>query len=198
MNSHAMNPVQRLPGLQRGASLLMVMIILVVVSLLGLAGVQIAAMGERSARNDRDQQIAWQSAEAALIDAEFDIYGPVSSSRRAVFGAAPNLSQFQVDCGENTAAGLCALVATGKPAWLTVNFNSNKAAEFGQFTGRTFSAGGAGIKPAARPRYVTEAIRDPSDRDMGSTSPTYIYRVTAMGFGPRKEIQAVVQMLYRV
>ncbi|MBC7719609.1 MAG: hypothetical protein H7Z77_07440, partial [Chitinophagaceae bacterium] len=49
---------------QQGASLIMVLIVLTVVSLLGVAGIQISMMSERGARNDRDQQIAWQAAEA--------------------------------------------------------------------------------------------------------------------------------------
>ena len=52
---------------EAGASLIMVMLILVVVSLLGVGGAQIALMSERGARNDRDQLVAWQAAEAALI-----------------------------------------------------------------------------------------------------------------------------------
>lgn len=186
---------------QQGLSLLMVMMVLVIVSLLGVAGIQIASMAERSARNDRDMQVAWQSAEAALVDAEFDIYGPVSSSRRTLFGATPDLSNFVVGCGASgNASGLCAMVDSGKPVWMTVDFvgASAKAAEFGQFTSRAFSAGGVGVKPAVKPRYVIEPIRDPADRDLGSATPKYIYRVTAMGVGPREDIQAVVQMLYRI
>ena len=202
MSGHAMNHMRSSSKLQQGASLMMVMIIMVVVSLLGVAGIHIASMAERGARNDRDLQLAWQSAEAALVDAEFDIYGPVSSARRAVFGATPDLVQFRDGCGDSASAtGLCSLVAAGKPAWLTVDFTEGgvgaKTAEFGQFTSRAFSAGGAGVKPASKPRYVVEPIRDPGDRDLGSASPKFIYRVTAMGFGPRMDIQAVVQMLYR-
>ena len=39
---------------ESGITLIMVMIILIVVSLLGVGGAQIALMSERSARNDRD------------------------------------------------------------------------------------------------------------------------------------------------
>ena len=35
-----------------------------------------AMLGERSTRNERDYQVAWQAAEAALMDAQFDIRGP--------------------------------------------------------------------------------------------------------------------------
>jgi type IV pilus assembly protein PilX len=195
-----MHTLHRSGAAQRGSSLLIVMVVLIIVSLLGLAGIQVSMMAERSSRNDRDQQIAWQSAEAALIDAEFDLFGPVPSSRRTVFGPSPDMSKFEPDCGgASSSTGLCALVSTGKPAWLTVDLAAgSRAAEFGQFTGRDFAAGGPGIKPAAKPRYVMEPIRDPADRDLGSSSPKYIYRVTAMGFGPRPDIQAVVQMIYRL
>ena len=72
----------------RGVSLIVVLLILVVVSILGVSGIQLAMMGERGTRNDRDQQIAWQAAEAALMDAEFDIEGlPASSTtkRNSIF-----------------------------------------------------------------------------------------------------------------
>jgi Tfp pilus assembly protein PilX len=57
------------------------LLLLVIVSILGVGAAQIATMGERSARNDRDMQVAWQSAEAALMDAEFDIHGPGTASQ---------------------------------------------------------------------------------------------------------------------
>ncbi len=187
---------------QGGVSLVVVLIILAVVSLLGVAAIQIAGMSVRSARNDRDQQIAWQSAEAALVDAEFDLFGPGPSKRRDVFGDMPDLTAFMEGCGTTgKSVGLCHAAGVGRPAWMTVDFEATGAgaptAQFGAFTDRTFQAGGAGIQPARAPRYVIEAIRDPNDRDLSSTQPKYIYRITAMGFGPRVDIQAVLQILYR-
>jgi type IV pilus assembly protein PilX len=189
---------------QRGASLIVVMMVLTVVSLLGIAGIQIATMSERGARNDRDMQIAWQAAEAALIDAEFDIYGPgepVNANRRAIFKNSNDISSFVAGCGDTgVSVGLCTLVDTGKPAWLTVDFtntsSSARTAVFGQFTNRSFASGSLGIQPSKPPRYIIEPIPDP-DRDQSSGVTTYIYRVTAMGFGPRDDIQAVLQMIYR-
>jgi type IV pilus assembly protein PilX len=196
-------PPQPVPGVQRGFSLMIVLIILTVVSMLGLAGIGIATMSERGARNDRDQQIAWQAAEAALIDAEQDLYGPGASTRRALFGATPDLDAFVPGCGTtSTNRGLCSGVAAGLPAWMTVDFSDDSdtapTAAFGQFTARTFQAGGPGVQPEKPPRYVIEVMRDPGDRDVTTIHPHYIYRVTAMGFGPRADIQAVVQMLYRI
>lgn len=191
--------------LQSGASLIVVMLILVVVSILGVSGIQIAMMGERGTRNDRDQQVAWQAAEAALIDAEFDIEGlPAASTtkRNPIFKSEnTDIAKFEADCGTSgQSRGLCALNATGKPAWLTVNFmttgNAAPSVQFGTFTGRAFPSGSQGVQPSRPPRYVIEPIPDPLV-SRTNPKPRYVYRVTAMGFGPNPESQAVVQMIYR-
>ena len=197
------HPVPGAKRSQQGASLIIVLIVLTIVSLLGVAGIQVSMMSERGARNDRDMQLAWQSAEAGLVDAEFDLFGTTGlvSTRSATFKPAINLTLFADGCGIGTNAGLCSLVSSGKPAWLTVPFtvtgSAAQSAFYGQFTGRSFAAGALGIQPAAIPRYVIEAIRDPGDRDTGSLDGQYVYRVTAMGFGPRTDVQAVLQMIYR-
>ena len=182
---------------QRGASLIMVMLILVVVSLLGVGGAQIAIMSERGARNDRDQQVAWQAAEAALIDAEIDMIDPTLA--RSVLFNGKTQSAFVAGCGTSgTSVGLCDLTVAGKPAWLTADFTATGSAattQFGAFTGRFFAAGGVGIQPAKAPRYIFELVPDPIG---DKADPSYLYRVTAMGFGPRADIQAVLQMLYRI
>lgn len=193
----------------RGVSLIVVLLILVVVSILGVSGIQVAMMGERGTRNDRDQQIAWQAAEAALIDAEFDIEGlPASSTtkRNAIFKRSePQFDKFISDCGNNgQEQGLCMLNTgpTDKPAWLKVDFTQNgttaRTVQFGTFTGRDFPSGSKGVQPARPPRYVIEQIPDPQFASTKNiTQQRYLYRVTAMGFGPNAETQAVVQMIYR-
>lgn len=197
------NRCHRLLGVRRrrGMSLIIVLLILVVVSLLGIGGIQVSMMGERSARNDRDSQIAWQSAEVALLDAEFDMHGSLGAAPgRAIFDGS-NTTIFTSGCGTSgNGAGLCAAVTTGKPAWLTARFtdtsSSSNTIAFGTFTGQAFPHGSAGVQPARVPRYIIEPVID----QVGSKVPgeqTLAYRVTAMGFGPRDDIQAVVQMLYR-
>lgn len=204
---------------QRGVSLIVVLLILVIVSILGAGGAQIAMMAERGARNDRDMQVAWQAAESALIDAEFDIHGIsniVSSMRqKKVFANMSDENAFVLGCGNDTPSptsnkGLCRLDdnSTATPAWLTVDFtvtgNGAKSVAFGDFTGREFAASSSGtligVQPAQAPRYIIEAIVDPwIDRDQKYQKPSfqYVYRVTAMGFGPRPDIRAVSQIIYR-
>jgi type IV pilus assembly protein PilX len=188
------------PRIQGGASLIVVMMILVIVSLLGVAGAQIALMSERGARNDRDQQLAWQSAEVALLDAEIEMID-ATTARHSLFDGRDTTS-FIPGCGTSgLSIGLCAAVQSGKPAWLTADFMSVEStaptAEFGQFTHRPFAAGGKGVQPEKKPRYVIELLPDPSGDKSSKSPPTYLYRVTAMGFGPRADTQAVLQMIYR-
>jgi len=180
---------------QAGASLIMVLMILVVVSLLGVGGAQIALMSERGARNDRDMQIAWQAAEAALLDAELDM-----TVNRAVIFDGKNQSQFSAGCGTSGQfIGLCTATSATKPAWLTVDFtatgNGAPTTEFGSYTSRGFASGATGIQPAKAPRYIVELVPDPVG---DKSNPSFLYRVTSMGFGPRDDIQGVLQMIYRI
>lgn len=196
----------RNPQRQAGVSLIVVLLILVIVSILGVAGIQLAMMGERGTRNDRDMQLAWQAAEAALMDAEFDIEGLPAASpakRNAIFAPGhTDIARFTQGCGTSGhSIGLCALnEGDAKPAWLAVDFtaagHAGPAAEFGEFTGRVFASGAMGIQPARAPRYVIEPIPDPLTSRTRAQG-RYVYRITAMGFGPNEETQAVMQSIYR-
>jgi type IV pilus assembly protein PilX len=176
--------------------------VLGILSLLGVAATQMTLLTERSSRYDRDYQIAYQAAEAALLDAEFDIRGPNSSgSNRVSNFTATGLLGFTDGCGTGTDRGLCMPVASGKPVWYTVDFldtaaSTAKSVGFGDFTGRTIDTGTTGIRPARVPRYIVEAIPDRSPGSSASVQ-RYIYRVTAMGFGPRDDSQAVLQMFFK-
>jgi type IV pilus assembly protein PilX len=58
------------PRPQRGAILVISLILLLVMTVLGLAAMQVTRMEERMAGNQRDVNIAFQGAEAGLRDAE--------------------------------------------------------------------------------------------------------------------------------
>lgn len=190
-----------------GFSLITTLILLVVVTILGIGASQMVLLSERSTRFDRDQQIAFQAAEAALLDAEFDIRGPNTGvgNRMTLFTGTDlgNVSFSDGCAGSGASTGLCtgALVAN-KPVWYAVDFTDNTAtarsAEFGQFTDRTFSTGTSGIRPERLPRYIVETLPDqtPGQQASGGNKKV-LYRVTAMGFGPRIDTQAVVQMIFR-
>lgn len=195
---HARNTPRR----NAGASLIVILMILVVVSILGISGAQISMMAEHGARNDRDTQVAWQAAEAGLVDAEYDIRS--GSRSAAIFTVDNNSNKIDVNnfvsgCGDTgDQLGLCSLPTdpASKPPWLAVPLTGGKAVEFGRFTSRTFPAG-TGAESARKPRYIIEAIPDAGYRDTSASARPYVYRVTALGYGPRDDIQAVVQMIFR-
>ena len=201
---HGRNPTRLRAG---GFSLITTLILLVVVTILGIGASQMVLLSERSTRFDRDQQIAFQAAEAALLDAEFDIRGPNTKlgNRMALFTGteAGNISFIDACAGSGASTGLCTGALVGnKPVWYAVDFADNTATarstEFGQFTDRTFSTGNSGIRPERLPRYIVEVLPDntPGQQASGGNKKV-LYRVTAMGFGPRIDTQAVVQMIFR-
>lgn len=200
---------------QRGMALVVVLMLLVIVSLLGVAAMQITRLAERSARNDRDMQVAWQSAEAALLDAETDINGGAGKTKEKGQGRGDFFRSTQIryinGCGSKQDGelliGLCETNITGKPAWLSVDFEDDsgnaRTVALGTYTQRHFAAGSSaasfvGVQPSRQPRYVIEPITDPLlCTDLSKICGDKVYRITSMGFGPRPDIQAVIQGIYR-
>lgn len=188
-------------AVQGGFSLITTMILLAVVTVLGVAASQLVLMAERSSRFDRDAQIAFQAAEAALVDAELDIQGPnTSASTRVALFEPKNKVNFAPGCATTGVnRGMCLQADAGKkPVWYQVDFTDEsanaKTAKFGEFTGRTFNVGTTGIRPGMAPRYIVEVIPDLR----ATASPNdVLYRITAMGFGPRKETQVVLQAVFK-
>ncbi|MEO6353473.1 MAG: PilX N-terminal domain-containing pilus assembly protein [Burkholderiaceae bacterium] len=192
---------------QQGASLVVSLLMLVAVLLLGISAAQIALQGEKSSRNDRDRQIAFQAAEAALMDAEMDIEKSpdMGKSRSALFSENPVMANFAAGCGageSNNNLGLCATASPGaQPVWLLVDFtdadsSTTKTVSFGKFTGQVLQTG-KGSLPSKPPRYIIEAINYRAAGEEASVQSTFFYRITAMGFGTRETTQAVLQSFYR-
>ena len=191
----------------RGVALLTVVIMLLVITLLALAGSRLALDGKRAARNQRDYEIAYMAAEAALRDAELDIQGASGTSNRSqIFSPESSQGFIAGDCNTGTAPtspyqGLCDTFAnTGEPIWNTIDWTTsigNKTVEYGTFTGRSFATG-SGLTPSRRPRYLIELLRDNAIGSDASGPSRYMYRITAVGFGPNDTTRAMVQSTYRL
>ena len=192
---------------QQGASLIVSLLMLIVVSLLGISGAQIALQGEKASRNDRDRQIAFQAAEAALLDAELDIeHSPDAAKSRSQLFAKNSAQGFPGEAGchagvANVQLGLCQRAYDGAPpVWQTVNFlddglTSTNSVPYGRFTGQIFATG-KGSLPAKVPRYVIE-LMSYNKQGESADEPSYFYRITAIGFGAREVTQVVLQTFYR-
>lgn len=205
------------PRAQQGMSLVLALSMLLIVMLLQLSAAHVVLQNEKAARNDRDRQLAFQSAEAALLDAEADIsQAPgAAGSRSAVFASASGAETFVQGCGagiDNPLLGLCRnMGASAPPAWQTADFMNDdpsaaKTVPYGRFTGHVLQASdqrpphgassGAPL-PARLPRYIIEALAynkpgEAADADRQA----YFYRVTAMGFGMRDSTRVILQTVY--
>ena len=212
--SSVLNRRLEVPGYwsrQRGASLVVSLLMLVAVLLLGISAAQIALQGEKASRGDRDRQVAFQAAEAALMDAEMDIESsPASNSRSVIFKETKTVrTAFIVECGAETtnqSFGLCEVSQEGQtPVWLKVDFSvtgsSAKSVPYGHFTGQ-FMQTGTGSTPARLPRYIIEimnykvAASDPTIPS-NHAPPADYFRITAIGFGMKDSTQVVLQSYYR-
>ena len=66
---------------QSGISLVVVLILLIAISILGIAVLRSSAMQERMSANQRDRSLAFQGAESAMRYAQEDVLGVVSANR---------------------------------------------------------------------------------------------------------------------
>lgn len=191
-----------------GIALITAVIMLLVITLLALGGARLALDTKRSTRNQRDFEIAYQAAEAALYDAEIDIQGAVAAkSRSSIFAPDKPVGFLAGGCNTGTAApspylGLCdTFSGTGEPIWNTIDWTAatgNSTVEYGTFTGRQYPTG-SGLTPARKPRYLIELLPDSSNGGSASNDAAkrYLYRITAIGFGPNDTTRAMVQSIYR-
>lgn len=197
---------------QRGSVLIVSLGILAVLTLIGLSGANTTTLEERMAGNFRDQRVAFESAEAVLVDAERWVEDndllPITGS------ACIGTECFDASCS----AGLCfsgTLANTfnlcnhedpSVPVWdrdnpLDVWNDATKhrqAAASAQLQG---SQGGG--------RYVVEFMcflrldpAAPISAELHGSSAFFrdyaeVYRITAMGFGATPNARSLVQSTYR-
>ena len=190
-----------------GATLVYVLCLLVIILLLGISAAQMALQGEKAARGERDRQIAFQAAEEALVDAQNDIEGLPGAPGRSSLFAPGSAAGFADGCGEGGALGLCLPAAPDVPAlWLSTDLDGadagSRAVPYGQFTGAVMQTG-QGFLPSRRPRYLIELLpfHPPGAQATaaagGMATESYVYRITAIGFGTQESTQVVLQSYYR-
>jgi type IV pilus assembly protein PilX len=201
---------------QQGVSLVVALLMLIAVLMLGISAAQMALQGEKASRNDRDRQIAFQAAEAALKDAELDIQNSPDAglSRSNGFLEKPgNDASVRLDfadgCGageSNLSLGLCAPAVTGGiPVWQTVDLldddsTTTKSVPYGKYTGQTMQTG-KGFLPGKPSRYIVEILNFNQAGQLASAEnpgggTQYLYRITAIGFGARDTTKVVLQSYY--
>ncbi len=164
---------------QRGTALIVSLLILIVLTILGVAAMSTTTMEEKMAGNSRRIDLAFQSAESALRDAQIDL-------------TKNNLTAFDSTCTN----GLCLPSTTGTPVWDTVNWSTN-ARIYGAYTGAAAIPGG----PA--PVYIIEKMppmvtpgNNLGQKDYNSL-PSQVYRITARATGPGGVAVVELQSVYK-
>lgn len=202
-------PVQRRAT---GFALITALVMLLVITILAIGGARLAIDSKRMSRNQRDTDIAFQAAEAALRDAEYDIQnasagnGAATNSRSAIFDPTKTTGFPGSGCntgGPGTTTpyqGLCQPAPDGTTGvWNTVSWSTSGTVQtvgFGDFTGRNFPTG-TGLLPAQKPRYIIEVLPDRTIGGNVQGPASFLYRITAVGWGPNKGAQVMLQSIYR-
>ena len=178
MQAYQAIPAAGRPQRQRGATLVVALIILVVLTLLGVTAMQGATMQERMAGNVRDVNVAFQAAEAALRDGEDFLSNTVV------------LPPFN---GNN---GLYEAPDIGDPRpWEAAGFNWDS-------DGRAYS-GNEDFGGARVPTYVIEELQvspqsEGGDIGLGLPTPAErLYRVTARGVGGNPNTIVILQTVFK-
>ncbi|AEG69932.1 pilus assembly PilX family protein [Ralstonia solanacearum] len=202
-----------------GFALITALIMLLVITILALGGARLALDSKRISRNQRDNSIAFQAAEAALRDAERDIEnaGNAPTSRSSQFTRINGNLNFPgsgcltggPESAPNTRfRGLCTTTDETNPIWNNVSWKDSGANSqtvgYGDFTGQSFPIG-QGVLPSQPPRYIIEALVDKTmGGDAGYTGGAansdgtpYIFRITAVGWGPYGSAPVMLQSYYR-
>jgi type IV pilus assembly protein PilX len=167
----------RLNGAQRGATLIVALILLLILTLVGVAGMQDTTLQEKMVGNMRDRNLAFQAAEAGLRGGE-------------KYLQTATLPAF------NNAGGLINSAYTGlRPGdpsfWDTYPWATNSRAYSTTFSELT-----------AAPRYVVEEVPTviaPVGESMkfGILKEIKSYRVTAKASGGTTDAVVILQSTYR-
>jgi type IV pilus assembly protein PilX len=172
---------------QQGAALAVSLIMLLVLTLLGIAGMQSTIMEEKMAGNMRDKALAFQSAESGLLNGERHSQTLLSSS-----------SPFVPNC----TGGLCLPSTTATAVWNDTAL-INWGTSMNTFLyGVTIAATNLGLI-SAQPQYIVELLPDPP-RSVGdsldatdNTITPKVFRVTSRGIGGSANSPVMVQSAYK-
>jgi type IV pilus assembly protein PilX len=161
---------------QRGSVLLVSLIMLLLLTLVAVAGMQGTILQERMTGNLRDRDLAFQAAEAALREAE------------AFIRTNPTPTTIY-----DNDDGLYQINNANRPDWRTRNTSAGNGAI-------TYGGNFPGV--AAQPQYYIEEISTVqpagTETEAGTAAPPPpFFRITALGTGGSASTQVVLTSVYR-
>ena len=170
----------RLPHAQRGASLIVSLILLAVIALLVVYGAHPLLTEQKIASNQNDRTLAFQLAELALKSGE----SYVASNK-------PAASSFVSAC----TGGLClpSQSAGGTNAWERSNVFIGTYVNSLQCTTCTITA-----ETLQKPRYTIELLDSNYTDAVTGTTGASLYRITSRAWGRNANTQVTLQSYYVV
>lgn len=184
---------------QAGSALIIGLIILLLMFILGTAGMRTTILEERMAGNVRDLNNAFQAAELGLQDGEQDINNKDPITLRRIRPNDYKKLHFSASCintSNPSLNGLCLAADTNPPKWIAINWNAATAPlpyrEYAQYTSMNTAVGATTIIPppdlasvSRQPRYILEYLGEVGSLVVGrAPAPvTIYYRVTTQGYG---------------
>ena len=175
---------------QRGISLVIVLMFLVILSVLGISIMQGSSFGALIARNEADRNLSFQAAEAALRDAEADIKYVKADGSLCVEGAPPCRATAidGTDFDSSCTNGLCEYIETSpSPAWET---STRWASGGASVPYGTYTSAAALPLVSQPPRYLIEYFSL-------NNRQTVVYRITAVGYGANASTKTMLQTSFK-
>ena len=202
---------------QRGSTLIISLLFLMVTTLIATGVWRLAMQQESMTGSERDYQIAFEAAEAALRDAELDYFNACArlggtnviaactARAKPINGLEGVGSQTGGDVpadGSCSDSGLClgkfqlhggAKLYEGKPDLAILEGTASSALggriTYGQFTRDLNDASQRIANVSQQPTYVFEAICNGGTSGAPGCNP--IFRITAIGYGRRADTRVV-------
>ena len=170
----------RLPHVQRGASLIVSLILLAVIALLVVYGAHPLLTEQKIASNQNDRTLAFQLAELGLKAGE----SYVATNK-------PTSSSFVAAC----TGGLClpSQSAGGTNAWERSNVFTGTYANSLQCSTCTITG-----ETLQKPRYTIELLDSNYNDAVTGTSGASLYRITSRAWGRNANTQVTLQSYYVV
>lgn len=180
---------------QRGAVLVISLLILVVVTLIALAGSESTIFQEKMAHNLRETNTAFQSAESGLREAELWINTLEEAPTPLSAATCTSACDLSHDVwAENQPAG-------GNLAWQNASWWSSNGRRYGvDYSGGSATENRSIDDVNQQPRYVIELSNWTSDSlVVGGTHPPPVvnyYTVTTMGTGATDTAMAILESTF--
>lgn len=181
---------------QAGSALIIGLTILLLMLILGTAGMRTTIMEEKMAGNSRDFNNSFQAAEQGLTDGEQDVLNKDPVTRKKVRPDDYIKTNFSSSCINGTDRaldGLCLPSTTALPQWLIIDWkaiatNDTTPLPYRKY-GKATKINGETPPPVPlvvrQPRYILEYLASVGSRVVGRgpTPQNIYYRVTTQGYG---------------